>query len=76
MKIHRNAETNVYQRRLLITRVRRQGWTQRRAAEAAGVSVRTVAKWRVYKFRTTRGRVVTTSRRPFCQSRGFWVTLL
>jgi transposase InsO family protein len=45
MKIHRNAKTNVYQRRLLITRVRRRGWTQRRAAEAAGVSVRTVAKW-------------------------------
>ena len=31
---HRNAKTDVYQRR-----------TQRRAAEAAGVSVRTVAKW-------------------------------
>jgi transposase InsO family protein len=45
MKVHRNAKTNVYQRRLLITRVRRLGWTQRRAAEAAGVSVRTVAKW-------------------------------
>jgi lambda repressor-like predicted transcriptional regulator len=45
MKIHRNAKTNMYQRRLLITRVRRRGWTQRRAAEAAGVSVRTVAKW-------------------------------
>src|SRR4051812_16602540 len=45
MKVHRNAKTNVYQRRLLITRVRRRGWTQRRAAEAAGVSVRTVAKW-------------------------------
>jgi transposase InsO family protein len=45
MKPHRNAKTNVYQRQLLITRVRRQGWTYRRAAEAAGVSVRTVAKW-------------------------------
>ena len=45
MKPHRNAKTNVYQRQLLITRVRRLGWTQRQAAEAAGVSVRTVAKW-------------------------------
>ena len=45
MKSHRNAKTNVYQRELLIERVRRQGWTQRQAAEAAGVSVRTVAKW-------------------------------
>ena len=45
MKPHRNAKTNMYQRQLLIARVRRQGWTYRRAAEAAGVSVRTVAKW-------------------------------
>ena len=45
MKSHRNAKTNVYQRELLIERVRRQGWTQRQAAEAAGISVRTVAKW-------------------------------
>jgi transposase InsO family protein len=35
----------VYQRRLLIRRVRQHGWTQRQAAEALGVSVRTVAKW-------------------------------
>jgi transposase InsO family protein len=45
MTSHRNAKTNVYQRQMLIGRVRRQGWTQRQAAEAAGVSVRTVAKW-------------------------------
>lgn len=45
MKSHRNAKTNVYQRQLLIQRVRREGWTQAAAAAAAGVSVRTVAKW-------------------------------
>lgn len=45
MTFHRNAKTNLYQRQMLIRRVRSQGWTQRRAAEAAGVSVRTVAKW-------------------------------
>src|SRR6476659_4796545 len=45
MRVHGNAKTNVYQRRLLIRRVRHQGWTQRQAAEALGVSVRTVAKW-------------------------------
>src|SRR6187397_1837144 len=45
MNSHPNAKTNVYQRRLLIRRVRELGWTQRRAADAAGVSVRTVAKW-------------------------------
>jgi transposase InsO family protein len=45
MRSHGSAKTNVYQRRLLIRRVRQQGWTQRQAAEALGVSVRTVAKW-------------------------------
>jgi transposase InsO family protein len=45
MTSHRSAKTNVYQRRLLIRRVRQHGWTQREAAEAVGVSVRTVAKW-------------------------------
>jgi len=39
MRVHGNAKTNVYQRRLLIRRVRHQGWTQRQAAEALGVSV-------------------------------------
>jgi transposase InsO family protein len=65
MNVHRNAKTNVYQRRLLITRVRRQGWTQRRAAEAAGVSVRTVAKW------LTRDRTALADRssRPHRQPR-------
>lgn len=42
MRVHRNAKTNVYQRQLLIRRVRQHGLTQRRAAEAAGVSIRTV----------------------------------
>src|SRR5258708_33032702 len=45
MRSHGSAKTNVYQRRLLIRRVRHQGWTQWQAAEALGVSVRTVAKW-------------------------------
>lgn len=45
MRVHGNAKTNVYQRQLLIRRVCHQGWTQRQAAEALGVSVRTVAKW-------------------------------
>jgi transposase InsO family protein len=45
MSIHRNARTNVYQRQLLVQRVRVEGWTQRQAAAAAGVSPRTVAKW-------------------------------
>ena len=65
MNVHRNAKTNVYQRRLLVTRVRRQGWTQRQAAEAAGVSVRTVAKW-LARDRTT---LADRSSRPHRQPR-------
>jgi Transposase and inactivated derivatives len=64
MKTHRNAKTNVYQRRLLITRVRRRGWTQRRAAEAAGVSVRTVAKWLARPRRELADRSSRPHRQP------------
>jgi transposase InsO family protein len=65
MTSHSSAKTNVYQRRLLIRRVRHQGWTQRQAAEALGVSVRTVAKW------LTRDRTALTDRssRPRRQPR-------
>jgi transposase len=45
MRLHRNAKTTPKMRQLLIDRVTRQGWTQAAAARAAGVSVRTVAKW-------------------------------
>jgi transposase InsO family protein len=70
MKSHRNAKTNVYQRRLLIRRVRQQGWTQRQAAEALGVSVRTIAKW------LTRDRTALADRssRPQRQPRRTSVT--
>ncbi len=45
MKLHANARTCPHSRRLVIERVTGQGWTLRAAAEAAGVSVRTVSKW-------------------------------
>ncbi len=45
MNLHGNAKTNGYQRPLLIHRVRHLGWTQRQAADAVGVTVRTVAQW-------------------------------
>jgi transposase len=45
MRLHRNAKTTPKMRQLLIDRVTRQGWTQAAAATAAGLSVRTVAKW-------------------------------
>ena len=45
MKLHPNAKTTPHTRQLMVRRVRRQGWTAVEAAEAAGVSVRTVFKW-------------------------------
>jgi transposase len=45
MKLHGNARTCLHGRRLIVERVLEQGWTVARAAEAAGVSVRTVSKW-------------------------------
>lgn len=71
MTTHRSAKTNVYQRQLIIRRVRQQGWTQRRAAEAAGVSVRTVAKWLARNRRELGDR----SSRPHRQPRRLAATL-
>jgi len=45
MKLHANARTCPHSRRLTVDRVEREGWTLAAAAEAAGVSVRTVSKW-------------------------------
>jgi transposase InsO family protein len=45
MKLHGNARTCPHSRRLAVGRVEVEGWTLRSAAEAAGVSVRTLSKW-------------------------------
>jgi transposase InsO family protein len=45
MKLHGNARTCPHSRLLMVRRVELEGWTLRAAAEAAGVSVRTVSKW-------------------------------
>jgi transposase InsO family protein len=45
MKLHGNARTCPHSRRLAIRRVEEEGWTLAAAAEAAGVSVRTLSKW-------------------------------
>ncbi len=45
MRLHGNARTCVHSRRLIVERVLDQGWTIAAAAEAAGVSTRTAAKW-------------------------------
>lgn len=45
MTIHRNARLTPAARRLLVHRVRSQGWLVKEAAGAAGVSRRTAHKW-------------------------------
>jgi transposase InsO family protein len=56
MKLHANARTCPRSRRLVVDRVAREGWTLAAAAEAAGVSVRTVSKWlRRYREEGERG---------------------
>ena len=45
MKLHANARTCLHSRSLIVRRVLEEGWTLAQAAEAAGVSVRTVSKW-------------------------------
>jgi transposase InsO family protein len=45
MKLHANARTCPNSRRLIVKRVEEEGWSLAAAAEAAGVSERTAAKW-------------------------------
>ena len=45
MTLHGNARTCLHSRLLIVERVLKQGWTVAAAAEAAGVSARTAAKW-------------------------------
>jgi transposase InsO family protein len=45
MKLHANARTCPHSRLVAVKRVLEQGWTLTAAAEAAGVSVRTISKW-------------------------------
>ena len=45
MRLHGDARTCVHSRLLIVERVLEQGWTVVSAAEAAGVSERTAAKW-------------------------------
>ena len=45
MRLHANARTCPNSRRLMVRRVEEEGWSLATAAEAAGVSERTAAKW-------------------------------
>lgn len=68
MRLHRNAKTSPKMRQLLIDRVNRHGWTQAAAAAAAGISVRTVAKWR-RRARLGDAQLEDASSRPHRQPR-------
>ncbi len=50
MNLHANAKTCPNSRELLARRVLNEGWSHQQAANAAGVSTRTVAKW-VVRYR-------------------------
>ena len=68
MRLHRNAKTTPKMRQLLIERVTRRGWTQVAAATAAGISVRTVAKW-IQRARQGDEQLEDASSRPHRQPR-------
>jgi len=62
MKLHGNARTCPHSRRLAVERVELEGWALAAAAEAAGVSVRTVSKWlRRYRLEGELGLVDRSS---------------
>jgi len=63
MKLHGNHRTCPSGRRLVCRRVLEEGWTLRQAAEAAGCSVRTAAKW-VRRFRDGDHLLLDRSSRP------------
>src|SRR4051794_41922444 len=63
MKLHANHRTCPSSRLLICRRVLEQGWTLQQAAEAAGCSVRTAAKW-VARFRAGDRDLLDRSSRP------------
>jgi transposase InsO family protein len=63
MKLHANHRTCPSSRRLICRRVLEEGWTQQQAAEAAGCSVRTAAKW-VSRYRAGDRELLDRCSRP------------
>jgi transposase len=63
MKLHANHRTCPSSRLLLCRRVLEEGWTLRQAADAAGCSVRTAAKW-LRRFRDGDRELLDRSSRP------------
>jgi len=64
MRLHANHRTCPSSRRLICERVLVEGWTLARAAEAAGCSERTAAKW-LKRFREGDQALVDRSSRPW-----------
>jgi transposase InsO family protein len=63
MNSHKHARLPAKGRALLVSRVQQEGWTLRAAAEAAGISVRTVSKWLArYRAQGPAGLVDRSSR--------------
>jgi transposase InsO family protein len=63
MNSHKHARLTAKGRALLVSRVQQEGWTLRAAAEAAGISVRTVSKWLArYRAQGPAGLVDRSSR--------------
>ena len=73
MRLHPNAKTTPKMRQLLIDRVVHHGWTHVAAATAAGISVRTVAKW-ISRARHGDQRLEDRSSRPHRQPRALDLT--
>ncbi len=63
MKLHANHRTCPSSRRLICRRVLEEGWTLQQAAEAAGCSVRTAAKW-VSRYRAGDRELLDRCSRP------------
>jgi transposase InsO family protein len=69
MKLHANSRTCPRSRELICRRVLEEGWRVQEAAEAAGCSARTAAKW-LARYRSGDGLLRDRSSRPYrCPSR-------
>jgi len=64
MRLHGNARTCLHSRLLIVERVLERGWTVAAAAEAAGVSERTAAKWLAHYRSEGRDGLIDRSSAP------------
>jgi transposase InsO family protein len=69
VKLHPNAKTTPFTRQLLVDRVLELGWAAEDAAQAAGVSVRTVYRWCRRYREDGRSGLADRPSRPLCVPR-------